>query len=178
MDLESFPTGEKTGCDEGSMGPLSNRPPGPLKMHSHCLSRGRGPGLLQRARRKAKYTSDLKSLEWSGQAMENSYTITKGETSWAYKSHTAHIHASNQTEVERPSLLKAATVMQEDKLRGQLQSVCPTTPQNQKGQVRVRGIPQEKHSGPCFRISLWLKLNCSCKIIFSYYNNLLNTSLK
>lgn len=44
--------------------------------------------------------------------MENIYTITRGETSCIYKSHNSHIHTSNQTEVEKPSLLKVATVMQ------------------------------------------------------------------
>lgn len=62
------------------------------------------------------------------------------KTSRVYKSHTARIHASNQTEVERPSLLKAATVMQEDKLWGQLQSVCPTTPQHQRVRSEWEGF--------------------------------------
>lgn len=56
----------------------------------------------------------------------------KGQTGCIYKSRTSHIHTNNQMKVERPSLLKAVTVMQEYKLPGQLQSVCPTMPQNQR----------------------------------------------
>lgn len=37
---------------------------------------------------------------------------------YIYKSQTSHIHTNNQIEVERPSLLKAVTVMQEDELLG------------------------------------------------------------
>lgn len=93
----------------------------------------------------------------------------KGETSCIYKSRTSHIHTNNQMKVERPSLLKAVTVLQECKLPGQLQSVCSTMPQNQRVRPQWEDCFRKNRAAPVSEFACgWTSLRLQ-KYIFLLY---------
>lgn len=124
----------------------------------------RTPWPTQRAWRKANYRSDLKSLKWGSRAMDSIYH-----------------HLKEKQAVYTNPILPTSTPITRWRQSGQVYSKqwlwCGGTSYwdhcswsapwcHKTKRLGHSQILQQKHSGPCFRISLWLNLTVYAEIYF------------
>lgn len=125
---------EKTGSEEGSTGPLSSHLPGPLWMCVEHPSMERARGFhawLAKAEDLGKGQIQVwPKKSWARWLGYGKHWHHRQRENGLYLQIPHFPHAHQKPDGDRgPSLLKAATVMQEDRPQGQPQSVCPMMPQ-------------------------------------------------